>query len=125
DRARTPKRKSPRGAVLLVAIAAAFPALVLPGSAATDTGTKPFTANICASGPCAPPVTAPTLPGGSQSATVALTVDNLAAPQLLGSANLTAPAGFTVTGVSPLPPESSFSGNLIQLRNLNIAAGSP
>jgi hypothetical protein len=65
-------------------------------------------------------VTPPTLAGGS-TATLNLTIANQANPQSLGSANVTAPAGFTVTGVSPLPTGSSFSGTLIKLRNLNIA----
>jgi hypothetical protein len=108
---------------VVVGLTAVLTALVLTGSAATGTTTKAYTANICAGGPCVPPVTPPTLAGGA-TATVALTIANQANTQSLGSMNVTAPAGFTVTGVATLPSGSSFSGGLITLRNLNLASGS-
>jgi hypothetical protein len=108
---------------LVIGLAVAVAALILPGSAATGTTTKTYTANICASGPCPAPSTAPTLAGGATT-TVDLTIANLASTQSLGSANVTAPAGFTVNGVSPLPSGSSIvSPGLIKLRNLAIAPG--
>ena len=125
DHARTSRQHLVRRSVLLVtAVAAALVALVLPGSAVSDTNTKPYTANICSTGPCIAPVTAPTLAGGA-TATVSLTLKDVGTQQQLGSANVTAPLGFTVTGVSGAPTGSSFAGRSIQLRNLNIApAGS-
>ena len=104
--------------------AAALAALALAGSASTGTSNKNYTANICASGPCPAPSTPPTLAGGATT-TVALTVVNQAGTQSLGSANVTPPAGFTVTGLGSAPSGSTFAGGLVQLRNLNIAAGSP
>jgi hypothetical protein len=100
---------------------AALAALVLAGSASTAPTAKTYTANICASGPCAAPATPPTLAGGSTT-TVDLTVVNKAGTQSLGSANVTAPAGFVVNTVLP-SSGTSISGTLIKLRNLNIAAG--
>jgi hypothetical protein len=109
---------------VVIGLAAAAAALVLAGSASTASTTKPYTANICAggSGPCAAPSTPPTLAGGSTT-TVNLTIANQASNQSLGSANLTAPAGFTVSDVSGAPSGSSASGVLVKLRNLNIGPG--
>jgi hypothetical protein len=107
----------------VIGLAAAAAALVLPGAASTAPTTKAYTANICASGPCAAPATPPTLAGGSTT-NVALTLVNKAGTQSLGSANVTAPAGFKVNSVLPSPTGSSISGDtLIKLRNLNLAAG--
>jgi hypothetical protein len=111
--------------VLLAGLAVAAATLIPAGSAATTatTATKPYTANICAGTPTC--VTNPTLPGGSTSTTVKLTIDNQASPQLLGSANATAPEGFEVTGVYPQPTGTTWAGRVLQLRNLNIASGAP
>jgi hypothetical protein len=111
-----------RGSIVLVAATAALVALVLPGAVGSATNTKPYTANICSVGDCVPPVTVPSLPGGA-TATVSLTLNNVGTQQQLGSANLTAPLGYTVTGVSGAPG-STWAGRVAQLRSLNIAPGS-
>jgi hypothetical protein len=121
DHASKSRSKPLRGSIVLVAATAALVALVLPGSAVSDTNTKPYTANICSTGPCIAPVTPPSLAGGA-TATVALTLNDVGTQQQLGSANVTAPLGFTVTGVSGAPG-SSWAGRVAQLRNLNIAPG--
>ena len=58
-------------------------------------------------------------------ATVAFqaTFTNRTTSQTLGSANLTAPAGFSVLGASVRGQTQTVSGNLVQLRNLGIAPG--
>jgi hypothetical protein len=115
-------RAALRKVPVVVGLAAAVGALVLPGSASTASTTKAYTANICAIGPCAPPVTPPNLAGGATT-TVALTIVNKAGTQSLGSMNVTPPAGFTVNFVLPFPGGSSISNGVIKLRNLAIAAG--
>jgi hypothetical protein len=111
-----------RGSIGLIAATAALVALVLPGSVVSATNTKPYTANICLSGPCIAPVTAPSLAGGA-TATVDLTLKDVGTQQQLGSANVTAPLGFTVTNVTGAPAGSSWAGRTAQLRNLNLAPG--
>lgn len=90
---------------------------VTSGSAATTT--KPYTASFA-------PIPPLTVAGGSP-ATITLTLTNLANPQSLGSANVTAAAlgasSFTITGATPsayLDPTQSFPASLLKLRNLNI-----
>ena len=58
-------------------------------------------------------------------ATVAFqaTITNGTTSQTLGSANLTAPAGFTVLGASVRGQTQAFSASVAQLRNLGIAPG--
>jgi len=112
-------RKMP---VLVWLAVAALAALVLAGSASSGSPSKPFTANICASGPCSAPATPPTLAGGSTTS-VDLTIANQASTQSIQSANVTAPAGFTVNSSVPFPSGSSTSGAVLALRNLNIPAG--
>ena len=52
-------------------------------------------------------------------------VTNEATSQSLGSANLDAPAGYTVSNVdAPSSGTSALSGNEVQLRNLDLAPGS-
>jgi hypothetical protein len=48
---------------------------------------------------------------------------NRTTSQTLGSANLTAPAGFSVLGASVGAHAQTVSGNVVQLRNLAIAPG--
>src|SRR5262249_58774782 len=52
-----------------------------------------------------------------------LTIANQAGTQAIQSANVTAPAGFTVNSSLPFPAGSSVSGALLALRNLNILPG--
>ncbi|HUY61064.1 MAG TPA: hypothetical protein VMW49_04235 [Candidatus Dormibacteraeota bacterium] len=66
-------------------------------------------------------VTPPSLPGGA-SAAFTVTLTNEASTQQLGSADITAPAGFPVQAVT-VPPGVSVDvvGNLIELRNLGLS----
>jgi hypothetical protein len=85
--------------------------VITAGSAATTT--KPYTASFDP-GPIAA--------GGT--AHVNLAIHNLASPQPLGSANVTAPSAFTLVGAT-LPQGSATvaSGSLLQLRDMNLAPG--
>jgi uncharacterized repeat protein (TIGR01451 family) len=70
----------------------------------------------------------------STTFTVKLTNESPAATTPLGSVNLTAPSGFTITGTGGLPPCptpisgfptcATIAGNVLQLRDLNIPAQS-
>jgi hypothetical protein len=44
-------------------------------------------------------------------------------PNQMGSAQVTAPNGFVITGTSPLPTGSSFTGTTVLLMNLNLQPG--
>ena len=89
------------GLIAVVAITA--------GSAATTV--KPYTASFDP-GPFAA--------GGTVH--VNLAIHNLANPQTLGSANVTAPSGFTLVGASvPQGSATVVSSSLLQLRDLNLA----
>jgi hypothetical protein len=113
----TRRRRTPSAALLIALVGAC--ALASPAGAAT----KPYSVVILPSNP---------VPAGA-SVPFQATITNLARSQTLGSANLTAPGGFSVTGASvgglrlPLcSGPSSFScvfGNLVQLRNLGVAFG--
>jgi hypothetical protein len=97
------------GALLAAGLVAVV--VITAGSAATTT--KPYTAYFDP-GPLAG--------GGTTHVNLALT--NLANPQTLGSANVTAPSGFTLLGASsPQGSATVGSGSLLQLRNLNLAPG--
>lgn len=92
---------------------AALACLVIAGSAATGTATKPYT-------PTFSPVPPATVAGGSTQ-TIHLTVVNNAGQQSIQSANVTAPSGLTITGVSPaLNPYSAFDSAQIRLRQIAI-----
>ena len=97
----------------LVAIAALLGTLVLGPSAMSGPNGKTFTA-----------VFTSTAPGGENGQSMSLTLENLGSPAL-GSANVTAPAGFAIQSVSGMPAGSSFNSTSIQLRNLNLSSGSP
>lgn len=60
--------------------------------------------------------------GGAQ-VTFQATVTNLTSPQHLGSANLTVPAGFSVVSASTPAGTATPSGNVVQLRALDIQPG--
>ena len=113
-------RRSRTQLVLSVALGALAVFAVASGSAATTS--KPYTASFA-------PIPPSTVGSGS-SATITLTLTNLASPQQLGSADVTAAAlgasSFTITGASPsgyLDPTQTFPGSLLKLRNLNIQPG--
>ncbi|HXG74956.1 MAG TPA: hypothetical protein VNJ53_00130 [Gaiellaceae bacterium] len=89
---------------------------ITAGSAATTT--KPYTANFDP-GP---------VPGGSTVA-IDLVLENRSSPQLLGSANVTVPSGFTVVDASFTAGGGDFGATqlpttgTVQLRNLSIPPG--
>jgi hypothetical protein len=94
-------------------LAAGLVAVVVITSGSAATTTKPYTAYFDP-GPLAS--------GGT--AHVNLAIHNLANPQTLGSANVTAPSAFTLLGAStPQGNATVASGSLLQLRNLNLAPG--
>jgi len=66
----------------------------------------------------------PSVPAGSTAA-FTLTITNLADPQQLGSANLTAPPGFTLVSASTPSPAGSASivGDTVRLRDLSLPPG--
>jgi len=85
-------------------------ALLLPASPAGAT-TKPFSLVVSPSS---------FSPGSTVTATATLT--NLTSQQQLGSANITAPAGFVVTAASvPAPAAATVSGSTVQVRNASLA----
>jgi hypothetical protein len=105
-----------------IAIALGF-VLAAPGIAAKDrtaSTNKPYSLVLAPA----------TVPGGSTT-TITATYTNLTSQQQLGSSNLTAPDGFTVTGArvtsfsfSPAPAASAtVDGNVVKLRNLSTPAG--
>jgi hypothetical protein len=95
------------GAALLIGLLATF-AMAGTASAAT----KPYRVVVAPS----------SVPGGQQVFTATFT--NLTAPQELGSANLTLPAGFTAISASVTGPgKATLSGNVVQLRNLALQPG--
>jgi hypothetical protein len=100
-------------AALIALVASAFAA---GGFAATTT--KPFKVDV-----------SPHSVAAGSSTDFTATITNEASPQQLGSANVTAPTGFTVTGASILSkpagtsPTATQVGNVVQLRNLALPAG--
>lgn len=102
-----------KGRVGVLGLTALLCAVALPASA--PAATKPYTLNVSPS----------SVPAG-QATTVTATYKNTMGSQQLGSSNLTAPAGYTVTSAT-LPPgtagTATISGSTIQLRNLALAPG--
>lgn len=111
-------RRSRIGLAFLGALGVAAVVAIASGSAATTT--KPYTADF------EPPSVA-----GGTTAHITLTIQNNANPQPLGSSNVTAPTGFTITASSftsapataTIDPTSTST--LLKLRNLNLAPGAP
>ena len=96
---------------LVVALGLTAVVGITAGSAATTS--KPYTA-VFDAGP---------VPGGS-SLTINLVLENRASPQSIGSANVTAPNGFTITGAiiqGAGNVDSSSTLTLLKLRSLAIA----
>jgi len=83
-------------------------ALASPAGAAT----KPYSVVI-----------SPTTVVAGGTVTFDATITNRTANQSLGSANLTPPAGVSITGVTANGGTASLSGNVVQLRNLALASG--
>jgi len=104
-------RRSHMRVVLVVALGLTAVVGITAGSAATTS--KPYTA-VFDAGP---------VPGGS-SLTINLVLENRASPQSIGSANVTAPNGFTITGAiiqGAGNVDSSSTLTLLKLRSLAIA----
>jgi hypothetical protein len=107
-RARGPRRHLIRWVALLSGMT-----LLVGSSLAVNaaTTTKPYTAAwVTGSG------TTSSLEIAAGATTVTLRLTNGANPQSLGSANITPPSGYTLTG-------SGVVGNVLQLRGLNLAPG--
>jgi len=95
------------GAALLTALIGTF-VLAAPAAAAT----KPYSVVI-----------SPGTAVAGVTVTFQAKFTNRTTSQTLGSANLTAPAGFSVFGASVQGRPQAVSGNVVQLRNLGIAPG--
>jgi hypothetical protein len=102
-----PIRLRAHGAALLIALTATC-VLAAPAGAAT----KPYSVVIS-------PGT--TVPGATVAFQAKFT--NRTTNQMLGSANLTAPAGFSVLGASVRGQTQTVSQNIVELRNLGVAPG--
>jgi hypothetical protein len=118
------RRPFASGSALLVAVGALVLALTLIPAGAAGSSNKTLKATIT------PSVGAP---AGASVGFVLWLENDTSSPNQLGSANVTLPTGFTITGASscadstcgstsPLPSGSVF-GNPLQLRSLGIAPG--
>jgi hypothetical protein len=93
------------------ALAVGLVAVVVITAGSAGTTTKPYTASFDP-GPLA----------GGGTVHVNLAMRNLANPQSLGSANVTAPSSFTILAASSSQGDATVAtGSLLQLRNLNLA----
>jgi len=84
---------------------------VLAGTATSATSVKPYSVVIT-----------PASVAGGSSTTFTVVMTNRSANQTLGSANVSAPAGTTVTGAAP-SGVATVVGNVVQLRNLAVPPG--
>jgi len=104
----------PVRAVAFLVLALAAVVVITAGSAATTT--KPYTASFDP-GPLA----------GGGTIHVNLAIKNLASPQTLGSANVTAASSgsssFTIVGATASQGDATVVSGVLQLRNLNLAPG--
>jgi hypothetical protein len=96
----------------LAAAIAVFVAVVLVPSAMSVSTSKTYQANFTSS-----------VPSGANNQSITLSITNLGSPSL-GSANITAPAGFRITNVVGTGV-SGFTSSAIQLRNLNLSSSDP
>jgi hypothetical protein len=96
--------------ILVVAATVGLTVQVASASAAT----KPFSMVVS---PASVPV---------GSATFSVSLTNLASPQQLGSANITVPAAFTGVSIADPagPATATANGNVVQLRDADVAPGS-
>ena len=95
-----------RHVVLLAALSMIFVGVLASG--ATAASTKPYSADIT-------PACVPLSTSGVQ---FTVTLRNMTKTQMLGSANVFAPAGFVVTGAN-----ANADGTAAELRNLNLSPG--
>src|SRR5215471_1933596 len=126
-RAHKPQRRKPvflgTAAIGVLLIVAALAMIVIPSGAA---GSSNKTLNCTTISPSSP------VAANGSSVTFDLNLCNdPTSPNQLGSADVTAPTGFTITGacyltVSPCgawPSVDSIASPILHLRNLSIAAG--
>jgi len=108
---RTHGRRTPALILTLLVVATAAMAL---GAEALAGPLAPFRADVVPE--CAP---------ANASVTFTATLRNASTDKTLGSANVTAPTGFTITGIVAPPPvgTASFTSSVVELRNLRVAAG--
>jgi hypothetical protein len=107
----------------LMALFTAVALLVALAGPATATFTKPYAATwLSGSTPVANPPNQINLPSGSTSAVLRIKNHAFVA---LGSANITPPAGYTLSGgsLAPAVGTATLVGNTLQLRNLSLAPG--
>src|SRR5213593_1656642 len=107
-------RRSTRSRSLLVlgAVTFALASITGPGALAASTS-KPYAITVT-----------PHDPGAGTTTTYTATLTNETGTQMLGSANVTAPSSFSVTGAHDLSGGTfSVSGNSVLLRNLNLGPG--
>ena len=108
------RRQWPVRAVAFLVLALVAVVVITAGSAATTT--KPYTASFDP-GPLA----------GGGTLHVNLAIKNLANPQALGSANVTAASSgsssFTIVGATASQGDASVVSGVLRLRNLNLAPG--
>jgi hypothetical protein len=96
----------PRSLLVALLACAAICAVAAPAGAAT----KPFSLAI-----------SPASFAAGATVTAGATLTDLTDQQQLGSANITAPSGFTVVSASvPGPATAAVSGSVVQLRNLAL-----
>jgi hypothetical protein len=101
-----------RSLLVLGAVAFALASITGPGALAASTS-KPYAVTVT-----------PHDPGAGTTTTYTATLTNETGSQMLGSANVTAPSSFSVTGAHDLSGGTfSVSGNTILLRNLNLSPG--
>ncbi len=86
------------------------------------TTTKPYTATWVTGGSAVanPPNQLGISPG---SQTLTLRITNNSNPQSLGSANVTVPSAYVLTGAGVSQGSATVAGAMVELRNLNLAPG--
>lgn len=113
------RRRVLRPTLVLAALAALSIVLVPTGSAGTTS--KPFAANFGST--VLPAANAPAA-GAAGDGSVSFAITDETKNQQLGSANVYAPAGVTITGTdasaSNLDPSQTFPATTLKLRNLNL-----
>jgi hypothetical protein len=104
---------APRRSLVFVLASALLMAAVMGPSALAATSKKPYGADV---GPHF------VLAGATDTYTFGLT--NESKTQSIGSANLTAPSGFSINSIGiPSQGTATLAGNTIKLRNLNLQPG--
>jgi hypothetical protein len=111
----------PTRKLAVLAAAAVVTCLLLALAPGAQAAFKPYA--VVLSTPTTFPSVPATVPAGATSSILA-TYTNLTSQQQLGSSDLTAPSGLTVTGAAvPAPATASVSSNVVRIRNLSLAPG--